>query len=69
MHIYIKNWFLLHIYIKNHKNKGINDKLFRLHSQENYQWRDIAEKIEKLEFQLLANSSDKNTIIPHNFIV
>ena len=66
MHIYIKNWFLLHIYIKNHKNKGINDKLFRLHSQENYQWRDIAEKIEKLEFQLLANSSDKNTIIQRN---
>jgi hypothetical protein len=37
-----------------------------MHLHGNYQWRDIAEKVEKLEFQLPANSSD---IIPHNFIV
>jgi hypothetical protein len=37
-----------------------------MHLHGNYQWRDIAEKVEKFEFQLPANSSD---IIPHNFIV
>ena len=38
------------------------------HSQGNCQWRDISENTEitKLEFQMSANSSDKNTIIQRN---